>query len=336
MEHSWYKTIDISGHPGRSAESPLIPPVRLISGLFDNLSASRTAPGLSVRCGILGIVLTTSEMAEVENIIRDVARTEILPRFGRLSAADISEKAPGDLVTVADRAAEAALTRRLTGLLPGSLVVGEEAVAGNPDLLKNLAGPEPVWIIDPIDGTHNYATDNPRFTTLVTLAQNGRLLASWTYAPILGTIATAVTGGGAFIDGQQVRVAPAEPGLRNLDVVIPQPKWWTPDLRRRFNALSAHAVALTYLDAAGLEYLQLVGGKRSALVLTWENPWDHAAGLLLLAEAGGASVTLDGTPFKIAGGNALPFVAAVDARCAAELCAALIIGDDTMTALTSE
>lgn len=126
----------------------------------------------------LALVLTASEISEVEAIIREVARTEILPRFGRLTAADISEKNPGDLVTVADRAAEEALTRRLTGLLPGSLVVGEEAVAGDPGVLARLAGPEPVWIIDPIDGTHNYATDNPRFTTLVALAQGGRLLAS--------------------------------------------------------------------------------------------------------------------------------------------------------------
>ena len=126
---------------------------------------------------------------EVDRIIRAVAEREILPRFGRLTGADISEKAPGDLVTVADRAAEEALTAALEAAVPGSVAVGEEAVAGDRGLLAEIAGERPVWIIDPIDGTHNFAAENPRFTTLVALAHRGRLVASWTYAPVLDLMA---------------------------------------------------------------------------------------------------------------------------------------------------
>ena len=301
-----------------------------------------------------GPMIDAEAMSEISGLIRAVARAQILPRFGRLAAGDVAEKAPGDLVTVADRAAEEALTARLTALLPGSRVVGEEAVAADPSVLRALDGPEPVWIVDPIDGTENFVNGSPRFSTLVALAQAGQLLASWTYIPVFGTMATASAGDGAFVDGRRVRVRTPEresaagrasvngsgnhsgksngnrgggsdgrPDLRHLDVVVSQPKWWTPQERTRVNALAGHQVALSYLDTSGIEYIELASGRRSAMVLTWELPWDHAAGLLLHAEAGGVATTADGSPFRLAGGNRLPFVAAPDAQYAAALHAAL-------------
>jgi fructose-1,6-bisphosphatase/inositol monophosphatase family enzyme len=126
-------------------------------------------------------------------------------------------------------------------------------------------------------------------------------------------MATATAGGGAFIEGRRLRVRTPQDGLRHLDVVVPQSKWWTPEQRARFNALSHAPVALSYLDTSGLEYVELAAGRRGAMVLSWENPWDHAAGLLLHAEAGGVTTTRDGSPFRLTGGNALPFVAAPDA-----------------------
>ena len=176
---------------------------------------------------------------EVERIIHAVAEREVVPRFGRLAATDISEKAPGDLVTVADRAAEEALTAALRAVVPGSVVVGEEAVAEDRGVLAALDGDAPVWIIDPIDGTHNFVTDNPRFATLVALAHRGELMASWTYAPVLDLMATARRGAGAHLNGERLRLAPAPATLRHLGVCTPQHKWWTGRNRARFNGLSA-------------------------------------------------------------------------------------------------
>src|SRR5215475_330010 len=99
-------------------------------------------------------VLDAVTLAEVERVIRAVARDEILPYFGGLESGHIAEKAPGDLVTVADRAAEEALTEALSRLVPGSVVVGEEAVADDPATLRRLGGDAPVWVVDPVDGTH--------------------------------------------------------------------------------------------------------------------------------------------------------------------------------------
>ena len=262
------------------------------------------------------MLLDDAAIARVAEIIRDVSATEILPRFGRLRDGDIVEKLPGDLVTVADRASERELSARLTRLLPGSRVVGEEAVFADPGVLDALDGPDPVWIIDPIDGTENYANANARFTVLVALAQAGELQASWIYEPCFDRMAHAVRGGGAFLDGEPLRVTAAPSGLMDVDISTSRPKFWTEHSRLAISALSTHGAWLMYSDGAGLEYLTLASGRRTAALMVWENVWDHAAGLLLHAEAGGVTITSDGSPFRLAGGNALPFVVAPDAATA--------------------
>lgn len=271
------------------------------------------------------MVVDEQFVARVEAVLRDVARAEILPRFGRLQRDDIVEKGPGDLVTVADRAAERELTQRLPELWPGSRVVGEEAVFLDPSVLEALDGSDPVWIIDPIDGTSNYAAGNTRFSVLVALARDGELLASWIYEPWFGRMAHAVRGRGAFLDGAPLRVAQApDPaaGLRDLEIATSRPSFWSSRARTAITTLTTHGVSLFYSDGAGLEYLALASGRRDTALMVWENVWDHAAGLLLHAEAGGASICFDGKPFRLAGGNALPFAVAPDPATAEAIIAA--------------
>src|SRR5215467_2079228 len=97
------------------------------------------------------------DLARVTALIEETAALEILPRFQKLAAGDIREKTPGDFVTVADEAAEAHLTPLLAALLPGSLVLGEEAAAADSLLLDRLLGEPAVWVVDPVDGTGNFA-----------------------------------------------------------------------------------------------------------------------------------------------------------------------------------
>src|SRR3546814_18101871 len=103
----------------------------------------------------------------------EIAAEDVLPRFQALAAHEIHEKAAGEVVTVVDVAVEKRLTARLTDLLPGSLVVGEEAVHAEPALMDQLASDAPVWILDPIDGTRNFAHGRPVFAIMVALAQGG-------------------------------------------------------------------------------------------------------------------------------------------------------------------
>ncbi|RSS33607.1 inositol monophosphatase family protein [Streptomyces sp. WAC08241] len=253
---------------------------------------------------------------EVEEAVRKAAAAEITPRFRQLAAHEIVEKnGPHDLVTVADRAAEAHLTASLTALLPGSVVVGEEAVHADPAVYDALGGDAPVWIVDPVDGTRQFVHGDPAFCTLVALARHGEVLASWTYAPALEQMAVAVRGRGATLNGEPLRAGSPAPG-EVLEVASSHPDYTTPEQKRALLGLDTDGVRPRPCGSAGLEYLAVARGALSGVAFSWEYAWDHAAGLLLVAEAGGTDTTVAGEPFRVTGGNALPFTAARDAATA--------------------
>ncbi|MER6911966.1 inositol monophosphatase family protein [Streptomyces sp. NPDC000594] len=246
----------------------------------------------------------------VEEAIRKAAAAEILPRHRRLADADIvSKSGPHDLVTTADRLAEEHLTASLTALLPGSVVVGEEAVHADPELYGALREERPVWIVDPVDGTRQFVRGEDGFCTLVALAVRGETLASWTYAPALGLMATAVRGGGAFLDGERLHAGEPAPDAV-LDVATSHPDYTTDAQKRALLGLRTEGVRPRPCGSAGLEYLAVARGELDAVAFSWELAWDHAAGLLLVTEAGGDHRTLTGEPFRIGGDNTLPFTAA--------------------------
>ncbi|WP_030900536.1 inositol monophosphatase family protein [Streptomyces sp. NRRL F-5126] len=250
------------------------------------------------------------DSAAVEAALRSAAEAEIMPRYRQLSAADIAEKSgPHDLVTVADRGAEAHLARSLTALLPGSVVVGEESVHADPSVYEALDGDAPVWIVDPVDGTRVFVAGEPGFCTLVALARYGEVLASWTYAPATGRMAVALRGRGARLDGEVLRPGPPEPG-RRLRVAMSHPDHTSKEQKRALSGLAGSGAELRGSGSAGLDYLAVATGGLDAVAYNWEYAWDHAAGLLLVTEAGGAHLTLSGAPYRITGGNALPFTAA--------------------------
>ncbi|MFD9035228.1 inositol monophosphatase family protein [Streptomyces sp. NPDC059567] len=253
---------------------------------------------------------------EVEEAVRKAAAAEITPRFRQLAAHEIVEKnGPHDLVTVADRAAEEHLTASLTALLPGSVVVGEEAVHADPAVYEALQGEAPVWIVDPVDGTRQFVRGESGFCSLVALARRGELLASWTFAPALDEMAVAVRGRGATLNGAPIRSGSPAPGAV-LEVATSHPDYTTEDQKQALLGLDIEGVRPRPCGSAGLEYLDVARGVLDATAFSWEYAWDHAAGLLLVTEAGGAHTTVAGEPFRITGGNALPFTAARDAATA--------------------
>ncbi|MEV3857173.1 inositol monophosphatase family protein [Streptomyces sp. NPDC050095] len=260
--------------------------------------------------------ITDRLLTDVERIVRAAAAAEITPRFRQLAAHEIEQKsAPHDLVTVADKRAEEYLTRELPALLPGSVVVGEEAVAADPSTYEAVRGTAPVWIVDPVDGTRQFVHGDPGFCTLVALALDGVVLASWTYAPALDEFAVAVRGRGATLNGSPLHAGSPEPGT-DLRIATSHPDYTTEAQKRALLGLRSEGLAPRPCGSAGLEYLAVARGASDATAFSWELAWDHAAGLLLVEEAGGAHLTRDGVPFTITGGNALPFTAARDAATA--------------------
>lgn len=251
-------------------------------------------------------MITTGLYQTVTDLITDIADTEILTRFHALTDTDITRKHGGDLVTTADRQTERRLSQALRDLLPGSVTVGEESVADNPDLLRHLTTDTPAWIIDPVDGTTNFVNGDTDYCCLVSLSTHDTVHASWIYAPSQHLTAGAHTGHGAWINGRPVTLP--TPTTDNLNLVTTHPNY-TARYRQLVTRLTRRHWTTTPCRTAGLSYVDVAAGLHDAVVYTWQHPWDHAAGLHLLTTIGGTSRTGDGTPFRISGGNRLPFVA---------------------------
>lgn len=234
---------------------------------------------------------------QVEALLREVAAQEILPRFRCLQEGDIKEKAPGDLVTVADTEAERWLTPRLRALLPGSSVVGEEAVAADRGVLDQLLGEDPVWIIDPVDGTANFAKGDARFVVMVALARGGETIGGWIYDPVRNVMAAAEAGGGAMLDGRRLgRLTSAcAPQVRRPDGSLGLRANYR--LARKLGAGHPLVAASFGYHSAGQEYLALARGEVDLALYNLLMPWDHAAGQLLHREVGGIGRLPDGRPY---------------------------------------
>ncbi len=239
--------------------------------------------------------MTPPDSLAVAEIMQAVARDIIVPRFRSLADGQVREKAPGDVVTIADEESEARLEAELTALLPGSVVVGEEAVAADQMILDRLAGEAPVWIVDPLDGTANFASGSERFAMIVALAHHGRTVAGWIHEPMAGRIGWAVAGEGAVMDGRPARVADPVP-LAEMRGFVSGPKY-AGDLWPRMSRLRNAMASGRNLRCSGIEYLELASGDAHLCVPVRLKPWDHAAGVLMHREAGGFSALVDGTDY---------------------------------------
>ncbi|HTH97586.1 MAG TPA: inositol monophosphatase family protein, partial [Stellaceae bacterium] len=134
------------------------------------------------------------DIQAVSAAIKEVAAEKIMPRFDNLAADDIREKAPGDLVTIADIETEQSLIPRLKAVAD-RVVIGEESTAKDPSLLQRTASRhEDFWILDPVDGTSNFAAGMPLFAVMVAYARAGRIVAAWIYDPVSGRMTTAEAG----------------------------------------------------------------------------------------------------------------------------------------------
>lgn len=232
----------------------------------------------------------------VAALLREVAAAEVMPRFRKLAAHEISEKKPGDIVTAADLGVERVLTRRLPALVPGSRVVGEEAVHADPAVLKRIAEDAPVWIVDPVDGTTNFSEGSPLFAVQLAYVVRGDTCAAWVYDPVAETMAMAEAGGGAALNGRRAHVAPAiQPkGMKGALYAGPT----RPGLSADFAAQKKYYGGGGYRRCVGQEYLSLLAGDLHFALFTRILPWDHAAGQHIHAEAGGFSQLVDGRPYR--------------------------------------
>lgn len=228
--------------------------------------------------------------------MRQTAEAELLPRFGKLSRSEVREKKPGDLVTVADVASERRLTDGLHRILPGTVVVGEEAVSADPALIKSIASEKRAWVVDPLDGTSNFAAGKPRFAVIVALVEHGRAIGGWIYDPLGRRAAAATLGGGAWLNGEQIRFPAALP-LAAMSGYVGY------KFKRQFleksNPERLYLVkGMSSLFCAGLEYIEMLAGNSHFNLYRFVKPWDHAAGALMVEEAGGRAAHFNGDDYR--------------------------------------
>jgi fructose-1,6-bisphosphatase/inositol monophosphatase family enzyme len=234
--------------------------------------------------------------AAVDGMMRRIGRDVLLPRFRNLDAAEIEEKAPDDYVTVVDRESERLLSAALTALLPGSHVVGEEAVAADPALVARVADGH-AWIVDPLDGTGNYTEGKTPFAMMVALAENGIVQAGWILDPVTRRMCHAVRGGGAYVDNR--RIAARGTG-ETLPVGALATRYLPDDVRSDITARAKGRIMIADIpNCAGEQYPRLVLGTND-LALFWRTkPWDHAPGALFVEEAGGRVARPDGSGYRL-------------------------------------
>ncbi|MGH6787638.1 MAG: inositol monophosphatase family protein [Novosphingobium sp.] len=226
----------------------------------------------------------------------DAANRAILPRYRKLSADQIDAKAADDVVTIADREAEAILAEGLAALLPEATIVGEEAAHADPALLDRL-GDALCWIVDPLDGTNNFARGDPPFGVIVALAEAGETIAGWLYDPLSGRLCHAARGDGAWVDGERITAQPsgASPPIAAISLV-----YMDAAKREAVKArVTPHYSVVDIPRCAAEQWPRLALGINDLSIFERTLAWDHAAGVLFLNEAGGKAARPDGRPYRV-------------------------------------
>ncbi len=249
------------------------------------------------------------DLHHVGNVLAAAARTEIMPRFRKLTSSQIRQKSSAlDLVTDADEAAEALISAALREAFPGALIIGEEATQRDPSLLPALASAGLAFVVDPIDGTKNFASNLPLFGVMAAAIVSGQIVAGVIFDPVCREWAYALRDGGAWIeheDGSRIPLRVAAPcPVSAMEGIVGTGFLPEPLKSIVLSNLSKLAASANFRCAAH-EYRLAAAGFSHLLLYNRLMPWDHAAGWLLHREAGGYSAHFDGTsylPAHFAGG----------------------------------
>lgn len=234
--------------------------------------------------------------AAVAALMRQTAEKALLKHYQRLGADEVSNKAADDVVTIADTESEIMLAEGLAKILPEAAIVGEEAAHADPAIFERLSD-KLCWIIDPLDGTNNYAVGKPPFGILIALAQGGETVAGWIYDPLSGRLCTAHRGQGAWVNGEKLSAQ----GSGN-DTPIAAISLVFVDKSKRASLMEHIAPHYTLVDiprCAAEQYPRIALGQNDVSLFEKTLAWDHAAGVLFLNEAGGRAARPDGSAYRV-------------------------------------
>lgn len=248
------------------------------------------------------MTFSRNDALTVAELLRSAAQTEILPRFRNLSGGAIRQKTSRlDLVTDADEAAEKVIEAGLLRAFPGAYVVGEESVSRDPRRLDGLSDAALAFVVDPVDGTLNFASGLPLFGVMAAVLIRGEVACGVILDPVSDDWAIAVRGEGAWIQRR-------DGGTDDLRVASPVPlaettanvswRYLPPELRPVVTGNLPRLAMATDFRCAAHTYRLIAAGHLHVSFSSSVLPWDHAAGWLLHREAGGYTAHFDGSPYR--------------------------------------
>lgn len=239
---------------------------------------------------------TAFDLSAVSEAIQETEAITIAPRFRRLTADEVHEKTLGEIVTDADRACETLLTKRLKNIadIP---VIGEEAAASDPNMLRSIQSTSTCWIVDPLDGTSNFVAGSGDYAVMVAYLDRGNLAASWIWQPSTADMYVTERGCGAEVNGE--RLVPAAPNAQGDPISgIVKDRFLPPAIRSNLaERRSSLGNVIIEDQCAGFTYPLLAKGEID-YALYWRTlPWDHAPGVLLASETGCSALRPDGAAY---------------------------------------
>jgi myo-inositol-1(or 4)-monophosphatase len=249
------------------------------------------------------MALKSALIVVMEAAARKAARG-LLRDFGEVENLQVSKKGPADFVSAADVRAQAVLKRELGRARPEFAFYGEEDLeASGAEETRNRSR----WLVDPLDGTTNFLHGLPHFAISIALERDGELLAGLVLDPIKDELFWGERGRGAFLNGRRLRVSART--LLSESLLATGIPFKGASGHARFAAELASVMAsvagVRRFGAASLDLAYVAAGRYEGY---WERnlaPWDIAAGIVLVREAGGTVSDLDGSQTMLATGNIL-------------------------------
>lgn len=247
-------------------------------------------------------VFDDSHIDWLADLLARAAVAEVMPRFRRLAHGDVRVKTSAiDLVTDADERAEALITQALRERYPGALIVGEEACSATPALLAGLDEAELGFVIDPVDGTFNFASGVPLFGVMLAVTVSGETVAGLIHDPVGRDWIIGARGAGAYIraeNGTSAKVRVADPIA--VSEMVGSVSWQFVPMPLRAVLARNQAKCRSQIGyrCAAHEYRLIASGHAHFALYNKLMPWDHLPGTLIHAEAGGYSARFDGSRYQ--------------------------------------
>ncbi len=234
--------------------------------------------------------MSLPNIKEIQEIVIAAAAQELMPRF---SDCVREYKADGSIVTEADHAVQQSIQKALIQRWPDYLFVGEEMTEKEQAALLNTSG-QGIWCLDPVDGTSNFASAVPFFAVSLSLLKDGEVLMGVIYDPVRDECFTAIKGEGSWLNGELLgKRMPQPPLAKGIGLV---------DLKRLPRELVLRLIdekpyrSQRNIGSIALEWCWIAAGRCHVYLHGSQRIWDYGAAGLILHEAGGYSMTLDGEP----------------------------------------